>query len=68
MWGEEMLLFSGLSDIPFSMRAYSEPGVLAIKQVTFGIPMPVIIGTDGEFSELTIYAQSMLAGQYEQAN
>lgn len=63
--GEEMMFLSGLSDIPFTMRAYSEPGVLAIKQVTFGIPMQAMIATDGEFSEVSVYAQSMLAGQYE---
>ncbi len=62
---EEWILLSGLSDIPFSMRAYSEPSVLAIKQVTFGLPTLALIATDGEASQIPIYAQSMIAGQYE---
>ncbi len=63
---EELLFLDGISDIPFSMRAYSEPGMLAIKQVTFGMPTQAMIATDGEFSELAVYAQSMLSGQYKQ--
>lgn len=65
--GEEMMLMSGLSDIPFSMRAYSEPGMLAIKQVTYGTPMQVLMATDGEVGELSVYVQTMLTGQYEQS-
>ena len=60
------MLLGGLSDIPFSIRAYSEPGVLAIKQVTIGMPMQVVIATDGECGQFGLYAQSMLAGLYEQ--
>lgn len=62
--GEELLLLDGLSDIPFSIRAYSEPEVLAIKQVNFGMPTQLAIATDGEFSELAMYVQAMLTGQY----
>ena len=65
--GEELMMFSSLSDIPFSMRTYAEPDVLAVKQVTFGFPMQWVIATDGEVGELTVYVQSMLTGQYERS-
>lgn len=62
--GDELVLLSGLSDLPFTMRTYSEPDVLAIKQVTFGLPMTVIMAAGGEQVELSVYVQSMLAGQF----
>ncbi|MCG8653657.1 MAG: hypothetical protein MI861_27715 [Pirellulales bacterium] len=60
----EALLLSGLSDVPFSMRVYAEDEVLAVKQITFGIPMQLMMMTDGETGELSLYAQAMLAGHY----
>lgn len=65
---EEFFFLNGLSDIPFSMRAYSEPGVLAVKEVTLGIPTKVLMATDGEFSELSIYAQAMMTGIFTQTD
>ncbi|MEM8665874.1 MAG: hypothetical protein AAGG48_00055 [Planctomycetota bacterium] len=63
--GEGFLLLSGLSDIPFSMRTYADSEMLAVKQITFGLPMQALIATEGEFSELVLYAQSILTGQYQ---
>ena len=64
-FSEGFFLLSGLSDIPFSMRTYAQPDVLAIKQVTLGVPTQVMIASEGEFSEVLVYAQSILAGQYQ---
>lgn len=63
--GEELMMFNSLSDIPFSMRTYAQPDLLAVKQVTFGLPMQLVMATDGDTGELSIYVQSMLTGQYE---
>ena len=45
---------------------FIDPDVLAIKQVTIGMPMPVVMATDGECAQYGLYAQAMLAGLYEQ--
>lgn len=63
--GEELMMFNSMSDIPFSMRTYAEPDVLAVKQVTFGLPIQLVMATDGDTGELSVYVQSMLTGQYE---
>lgn len=64
-FSEGYFLLSGLSDIPFSMRIYSQADVLAVKNVTLGIPMQAMMASDGEFSEMLVYAQSVLTGQYQ---
>ena len=65
--GEDAMMFNSLSDIPFSMRTYAETDVLALKQVTFGLPMQLVMATDGQTGELSVYVQSMLTGQYERS-
>ena len=63
--GEELMMFNSISDVPFSMRTYAESDVLAVKQVSFGLPMQLVMATDGDTGELTVYVQSMLTGQYD---
>ena len=61
--GEEALAFNSLSDMPFCLRAYTDEGVLAIKSFTVGTPPHAVLIEDG-ISELTVYVQYALAGEY----
>lgn len=62
------MALNGISDVPFSMRVYTSDNVLAIKQISVGVPYSFTLASDGDFAELPVYVSMFLTGAYAPQN